>query len=126
MVLLILMTILYMVLVRLRAQNRKPKYIPTSYLKERWHSWVPRTTYGQVFSGQRTYERSRNLSTTNTSYNPGGNDSEETAATAAAAAGVDRNTSVRRVMTLPVYSQSPKETEQVIGREGERAGMDTV
>jgi hypothetical protein len=29
-------------------------------------------------------------------------------------------------MTLPAYSQSPKESEQVIGREGERAGMDTV
>jgi hypothetical protein len=126
MVLLILMTVLYMILVRLRAQNRKPKYIPTSFLKERWRSWVPRTTYGQVFSNQRTYDQSRNLSTTNTSYNPTSNDTEETAATAAAAAGVDRNTSVRSVMTLPVYSQSPKETEQVIGREGERAGMDTV
>ena len=51
---------------------------------------------------------------------------EETAAVNAAAAGVDRNTSVRSVMTLPAYSQAPKETEQVIGREGERAGMDTV
>jgi hypothetical protein len=29
-------------------------------------------------------------------------------------------------MTLPAYSQSPKDTEQVIGREGEREGMDTV
>lgn len=39
---------------------------------------------------------------------------------------MDRNTSVRSVMTLPAYSQAPKESEQVIGREGERAGMDTV
>ena len=29
-------------------------------------------------------------------------------------------------MTLPPYSQTPKESEQVIGREGDRAGMDTV
>ena len=29
-------------------------------------------------------------------------------------------------MTLPPYSQSARETEEVIGREGERAGMDTV
>ena len=29
-------------------------------------------------------------------------------------------------MTLPAYSQSPKESEQVIGREGERGDMDTV
>ena len=29
-------------------------------------------------------------------------------------------------MTLPSYAPTPRETEQVIGREGERAGMDTV
>ena len=29
-------------------------------------------------------------------------------------------------MTLPPYSVQPKETEQILGREGERAGMDTV
>lgn len=115
-----------MTLRRLRAQNRKPKYIPTSFLKQRWYSWSPRSKYGQVVTNERTHDRSRNLSTTNTSYNPTSNDTEDTAATAAVAAGVDRNTSVRSVMTLPAYSQSPKETEKVIGREGERAGMDTV
>ena len=119
-------TVVYTILRRLRAQNRKPKYIPTSFLKQRWYSWSPRTKYGQVVSNERTHNLSRNLSTTNTSYNPTSNDTEETAATAAAAAGIDRNTSVRSVMTLPAYSQSPKESEQVIGREGERAGMDTV
>jgi hypothetical protein len=119
-------TVLYTILRRLRAQNRKPKYLPTSFLKQRWYSWSPQTKYGQVVSNERTHNLSRNLSTTNTSYNPTSNDTEETAATAAAAAGIDRNTSVRSVMTLPAYSQSPKETEQVIGREGERAGMDTV
>src|SRR5271155_1825429 len=117
-------TVVYTILRRLRAQNRKPKYIPTSFLKQRWYSWSPRTKYGQVGSNERTHNLSRNLSTTNTSYNPTSNDTEETAATAAA--GIDRNTSVRSVMTLPAYSQSPKESEQVIGREGERAGMDTV
>ena len=29
-------------------------------------------------------------------------------------------------MTLPPYSYSPKPTEQILGREGERAGMDIV
>ena len=115
-----------MVLRRCRAQNRKPKYIPTSFLKQRWYSWSPKSKYGQVVSNEPTHDRSRNLSTTNTSYNPTANDAEDSAATAAAAAGVDRNTSVRSVMTLPAYSQAPKETEQVIGREGDRAGMDTV
>ena len=41
-------------------------------------------------------------------------------------AGVDRNTSVRSVMTLPAYSRTPKDTEEVIGREGERGGIDTI
>jgi hypothetical protein len=40
--------------------------------------------------------------------------------------GVDRNTSVRSVMTLPPYSPAARPTEQVLGREGERAGIDVV
>jgi hypothetical protein len=42
------------------------------------------------------------------------------------AAGVDRNTSVRSVMTLPPYSTAPREHERVLAREGERGGMDNV
>jgi hypothetical protein len=41
-------------------------------------------------------------------------------------AGVDRHTSVRSVMTLPPYAYAPREDERVLGREGERAGMDNV
>jgi hypothetical protein len=41
-------------------------------------------------------------------------------------AGVDRNTSVRSVMTLPAYSPAVRENERVLGREGERGGMDNV
>ncbi|KIW01450.1 uncharacterized protein PV09_07208 [Verruconis gallopava] len=40
--------------------------------------------------------------------------------------GIDRNTSVRSVMTLPAYTPSARETERIIGREGERGGIDTV
>lgn len=39
---------------------------------------------------------------------------------------VDRNQSVRSVMTLPAYRMKANETEQVIGREGERDGVDVV
>lgn len=39
---------------------------------------------------------------------------------------VNRNTSVRSVMTLPAYRPQAIESEQVLGREGERAGIDTV
>jgi hypothetical protein len=52
----------------------------------------------------------------------GANDAERGTGTA----GVDRNTSVRSVMTLPSYSRSVRENERVLGREGERAGMDNV
>lgn len=40
--------------------------------------------------------------------------------------GVNRNTSVRSVMTLPAYMLTPTHDEQVIGREGERGGVDIV
>jgi len=39
---------------------------------------------------------------------------------------VDRHTSVRSVATLPAYSAVPRDGEGVIGREGDREGMDTV
>ena len=39
---------------------------------------------------------------------------------------VDRNTSVRSVMTLPAYSRSVRENERVLAREGERDGIDVV
>ena len=43
-----------------------------------------------------------------------------------AVAGVDRNTSVRSVMTLPAYAPTARENERILGREGERGGIDTV
>lgn len=45
---------------------------------------------------------------------------------AAAGGNVDRNTSVRSVMTLPAYRQDAAQNEQVIGREGERDGIDVI
>lgn len=39
---------------------------------------------------------------------------------------VDRRTSVRSIMTLPVYSADPGATERILGREGDRAGVDVV
>ncbi|CAM1510125.1 Fc.00g004600.m01.CDS01 [Cosmosporella sp. VM-42] len=41
-------------------------------------------------------------------------------------AAVDRNTSVRSVMTLPAYRPMAGTNEQVLGREGERDGVDTI
>ena len=39
---------------------------------------------------------------------------------------VDRRTSVRSILTLPPYQVAPLPSEEVIAREGERAGVDTV
>lgn len=39
---------------------------------------------------------------------------------------VRRQTSVRSIMTLPAYSSSVRENEQVLAREGERDGVDVV
>ncbi|KAK3309899.1 uncharacterized protein B0T15DRAFT_17443 [Chaetomium strumarium] len=44
----------------------------------------------------------------------------------AAVSEVHRSASVRSVMTLPPYRPKPTETEVVLGREGERDGMDVV
>jgi hypothetical protein len=51
---------------------------------------------------------------------------QNTNGSSVAAAGVDRNTSVRSIMTLPSYHPTPRPHEQLIAREGERAGVDTV
>ena len=39
---------------------------------------------------------------------------------------VNRNTSVRSILTLPAYNPSPAPDERLVAREGERAGVDTV
>ncbi|KAK6821038.1 hypothetical protein PG987_015438 [Apiospora arundinis] len=39
---------------------------------------------------------------------------------------VNRNISVRSIMTLPAYRNKPDDNEQVLGREGERDGVDVV
>ncbi|KAK7421691.1 hypothetical protein QQZ08_009865 [Neonectria magnoliae] len=44
----------------------------------------------------------------------------------AGTAAVDRNTSVRSIMTLPAYRQMAGNNEQVLGREGERDGVDVI
>ncbi|KAI0388849.1 hypothetical protein F5Y17DRAFT_173330 [Xylariaceae sp. FL0594] len=43
-----------------------------------------------------------------------------------AVSNIDRNTSIRSIMTLPQYTKTPQEDEQVLGRAGERDGVDTI
>jgi hypothetical protein len=54
------------------------------------------------------------------------NNNANTANRDSTATTVDRNTSVRSIMTLPAYRQSAGNNEQVLGVEGERDGIDVV
>jgi hypothetical protein len=98
-----------------RRKHYNPKYIPTKYLKQKWRDWKPRTIYSHVESQTDSNRNSRNVST---AYNPTNTTSNDV--------GVGRNTSVRSIITLPGYTPAPRATEQVLGREGDRAGMDVV
>ncbi|RAL16014.1 uncharacterized protein BO97DRAFT_431754 [Aspergillus homomorphus CBS 101889] len=109
---------LYFVLRTLRRMECRPKFIPGKSLKDRWNRWNVGVSYGQVSDGSST-NNPRNASTE--AAPEGGSEMHTTTNTA-----VRRETSIRSIITLPAYSASPKPTEQVIAREGEREGMDVV
>ena len=104
---------------RFRRSRHTSDLKPTGYLKRKWRDWKPRTTYGRM-SNINPEPGSSQLEE-QTAYDPAPIESDTLAER-----GVDRNTSVRSVMTLPAYAPAPRPTERVIGREGERAGMDVV
>lgn len=111
----------YIYLRRLRISGKATPRIIPKFLQARWDNWHPVAKYSSVNLQDRG-GRAGSASLP-TEYRGAAGNNETTQTTVA---GVDRNTSVRSVMTLPSYSQAPKDTEQVIGREGERGGMDTV
>ena len=101
-----------------------PRYIPTAYLKNKWRAWQPSGVYGRIDkpSSLSTIRDSTQLrSTPSTSYAPSASTQIATSST-----DVDRRQSVRSIMTLPPYRITPLPSEQLIAREGERAGIDTV
>ncbi|KAJ5225319.1 hypothetical protein N7468_006544 [Penicillium chermesinum] len=104
----------------LRQRHYNPKYIPGKALKRKWQQWCPggKASYGQVPS------QTAANNDQDTSYRGGGANPPEMTTTNNAE--VRRETSIRSVITLPAYSANPNPTEQVVAREGERAGMDMV
>ncbi|KAK3363123.1 hypothetical protein B0T25DRAFT_31264 [Lasiosphaeria hispida] len=115
-----------------RSRHPNPKYIPTPFLKRLWADWkVPGHSRG-AYRPTGNSEDSTRLN--NRTQQEGAAEAlaaariagTGAAAGATTAAGVDRNVSVRSVMTLPVYRPRPGENEQVLGREGERDGIDVV
>lgn len=116
---------------RTRSKHKNPKYVPTSFLKKLWEKWDPEPKHHRLPDQNEHLEPQR---TTERTEPPPANFDAAIAAAATplgttnntTAAGIDRNTSVRSVMTLPAYNPSARENEQVLGREGERGGIDVV
>lgn len=128
---------LYLFLRLVRSRNADPKFLPKP-LKKIWVKWdvTPKNKYSRTgdmeddrFHGRiRMREAQDNLEDALHAA-VAQQDAEARRASQHAAAnqnGVDRNTSVRSVMTLPAYRPKATDTEQVLGREGERDGIDTV
>jgi len=135
----ILALISTLILLRLiRSRHSNPKYIPTPFLKRLWKSWnvpehIPSHAYSRTGNIDDAGPNSRQLNPTTElqgNHTDGGGATSlsrtPSAAPSRADDGVDRTQSVRSVMTLPVYRQKPGEHEQVLGREGERDGIDVV
>jgi hypothetical protein len=112
---------------RIRIAHKNPKYLPTSFLKKRWENWDPKTPNyrlpNQTESLEPIASRNGQSNVPPTSFEAA---VAGTATGGSTASGVDRNTSVRSVMTLPAYHQNAMQNEQVLGREGERGGIDVV
>jgi len=125
----------YLVLKALRLRHSNPKYVPTQFLKRKWEAWRPVGFTSKGNYSSRLQEnlsvptlhlRSENHSARGSAVNLPNLEAGQATETTENGATVDRQTSVRSVMTLPTYSKSVRETEQVLGREGERDGIDVV
>lgn len=120
----------YIFLRSIRYHYPNPKRIPTRFLKSRWRSWNPNpnSIYGRVNSNAPASRRAPQEHVT--SYNPSVLTSEpiteRSAGASATSNRIDRNTSIRSVITLPPYNPTLNPSERLIAREGERAGIDTV
>lgn len=126
-----------------RRSKSNPQYLPGDGLFSKLKFWGKTTARGKYGAelqpnpsapslvgrdGRRSRDTSRDPSDRRRQSDPERNPVEttETTTNSMAAGGVDRNTSVRSVMTLPAYNPTARENERVIAREGERGGIDTV
>ncbi|KAL8817244.1 MAG: hypothetical protein Q9191_008183 [Dirinaria sp. TL-2023a] len=127
---LFLLGLVFFYLRAVRYKHSDPKYIPTSFLKSFWRSWTSKNKYGRVFrNNEDTSLGDRPDHNRSSAYSipiQESDHSTEANEMATSADRVDRHTSVRSVITLPPYRVAPLPSEQLIAREGERAGVDTV
>ena len=121
----------YAFLRSLRKRGKSPKYLPAHFLKKRWNNWNPGSSNSnKVYNAQRNSSAPTLLGQDGHRSNRASQldlpDVELARAENGSGAEVDRHTSVRSIMTLPAYSRSVRENERILGREGERAGIDVV
>lgn len=136
----VVLVCLFLVIRTLRARYPNPKRLPAP-LKKVWQKWnvtpyPSKNKYKRTGDSDDDHPSSRQIRMREAQDNledalhDALAQQEATARSAQANAtdqdGVNRNTSVRSVMTLPAYRPKATETEQVLGREGERDGIDTV
>ncbi|KAL9043500.1 MAG: hypothetical protein Q9214_003316 [Letrouitia sp. 1 TL-2023] len=124
---LLVLAALYVLLHSLRLAHPTPTYIPTRFLKNRWRAWKPKTMKRRLFGfdpGPPTHRPNTSRSSVATGDTRAA--SHEMSSTTDPDPPVNRNTSIRSVITLPAYNPSPSANERLIAREGERGGVDTV
>ncbi|KAH8600986.1 hypothetical protein B0O99DRAFT_589855 [Bisporella sp. PMI_857] len=128
----LILTFIWYILRRTRNNHKNPKYVPTKFLKKLWEKWEPDPLHYRLpdtndhLEPHRTADLSRSVTRAPPSLSAAESGNATVVNNAAPTTGIDRNTSVRSVMTLPAYNPNARENEQVLGREGERGGIDVV
>ncbi|KAI9784924.1 MAG: hypothetical protein M1816_000560 [Peltula sp. TS41687] len=117
----------YATLRGLRYRNASPKYIPTKYLKRKWDEWRPSGIQtGKYHRTPRDGEDLASFRSPSEQVEQTDDDNNTTNNNTSTSTRVDRHTSVRSIATLPAYKPTARDTEQILGREGERGGIDVV
>ncbi|GKT41432.1 uncharacterized protein ColSpa_01613 [Colletotrichum spaethianum] len=110
-----------------RSTRNSAKASRGGFLKSIWSTGAGRNRYRQAqdetstSTEQLTTRRSR---PTSVAFDASADQAQTDARSPSSA--VNRNTSIRSIMTLPAYRPDPNDNEQVLGREGERGGVDVV
>ncbi|KAF3918322.1 hypothetical protein ABW21_db0206122 [Orbilia brochopaga] len=109
----ILSFLTYVILKSLRLRYKDPKYLPGSWLKKKWQNWDVMGYHATPTNTSPAQARINRVarSRANIEINRA----------------LDRQNSVRSVITLPPYREMAEmDLERTIGREGERGGLDTI
>lgn len=113
------MIIVYAMLRCMRIAGFRPVLLPGKFLKRAWENWHP--------ASPGKYSKPSHLPLAQQDVDTSYHSAAASSSTAGPQSNMPRReASVRSVITLPAYSPVPKPEEMVLGRAGERAGMDIV